>query len=180
LNFGGTFSRQDSVSDITRRNFTLFYGREMTKRKDWFWMASAGNQENSQLGLDNAVSAGTGPGRFVVQSNRVGLALWLAPAIRREKYANDDPRTVYPLALVADFQLFSWAGLSTDLSSRLSAGPVLTDQGRWQINWNVYLNRELLNQLYLTIGITEIYDSKPPIDTNKNDFSLTSSLGWTF
>ena len=108
------------------------------------------------------------------------LATWVAPTVRRENYEDAAPRTTYPLAFVGDFQLFSWAGMSTDLSSRLSVAPVLNDAGRWQIGFNVYLNRELLNQLYLTIGITEIYDSKPPTDTNNNDFSLTSSLGWTF
>jgi hypothetical protein len=180
FNCDGTFSRQDSVSNITRRNFTFFYARELTDRTDWFWAVTARNQENSQLGLDNALSVGTGPGRFMTQSNRVVLALWVAPAIRRESYVNTDPRTTYPLTMVADFQLFNWAGMSTDLSSRLSAAPVLNDSGRWQIGFTANLNRELLNQLYLTIGITEIYDSKPPTDTNKNDFSLTSSLGWTF
>jgi len=178
--FNGTFSRQDSVSNITRRNFTFFYSRELANRTGWFWAVTAGNQANSQLGLDNALSAGTGPGRLLIQSNRVVLGAWVAPAVRRENYENVDPRTTYPLMFVGDFQLFNWAGLSTDLSSRLSAAPVLNDSGRWLINFTVNLNRELLNQLYLTIGITEIYDSKPPTDTNNNDFSLTSSLGWTF
>jgi hypothetical protein len=180
LNINATFSRQDSISNITRRNFTFFYARELSTRKDWIWVATAGNQENSQLGLDNAISLGTGPGRIVIQSNRVDLIFWVAPAIRREDYGANPPRTVYPLSFVGDFQLFSWAGMSTDLSSRLSAGPVLNDSNRWQISFTANLNRELLNQLYLTIGITEIYDSNPPFDTNKNDFSLTTSLGWTF
>jgi hypothetical protein len=180
LNFNGTFSRQDSVSDISRRSFTLFYSREVTKKTGWFWAVTAGNQANSQLGLDNALSAGTGPGRFLIQSNRVVLGAWIAPTVRREDYEDVAPRTAYPLAFGGDFQLFSWAGMSTDLSSRLSVAPVLNDSGRWLINFSVYLNRELLNQLYLTIGITEIYDSKPPTDTNNNDVSLTSSLGWTF
>ena len=181
FSFNGTFSRQDSVSNITRRNFTFFYSRELAKVKtEWFWAVTAGNQANSQLGLENALSAGTGPGRYFIQSNRVNVAAWVAPAIRRENYENIDPRAAYPLMFVGDFQLFSWAGMSTDLSSRLTVAPVLNDSGRWQINFTANINRELLNQLYLTVGVTEIYDSSPPTDTNKNDFSLTSSLGWTF
>lgn len=42
------------------------------------------------------------------------------------------------------------------------------------------MSRELVSNLYLNIGITEVYDSKPPNDANKNDFSITSSLGWSF
>ncbi len=176
LNFNGTFSRQDSVSNITRRNLTFFYAREVTKRTGWFWAVTADNQANSQLGLQNAVSVGTGPGLFIIQSNGLDLVTWVSPAVRREDYVNEDPRTTIPLAFVGDFQLFNWAGMSTDLSSRLSVAPVLNNSGRWQINFTANLNRELLNQLYLTIGVTEIYDSKPPSNTNKNDFSLTPSL----
>jgi hypothetical protein len=73
-----------------------------------------------------------------------------------------------------------WSGLSTDLSSRLVISPILDDSGRWQITFVSSLSRELVSSLYLSIGITEIYDSRPPADANKNDFSFTSSLGWSF
>jgi hypothetical protein len=178
LTYDGTFSRQDSVSNITRRDFRFDYSNLLSK--NWFWGITAANSENSQLGLENATQVGIGPGRFLVQSNRVELMAALVPYIRRETYVNDAPRTTAPLAVVADFELFNWAGMSTDLSSRLSVAPVLNDSGRWQVSFNAKVKRELLNQLYLTVGVVEIYDSKPPSNTNKNDFSLSSSLGWSF
>ena len=66
------------------------------------------------------------------------------------------------------------------MSSRLVISPILDDSGRWQITFVTSLSRELVSSLYLSIGVTEIYDSRPPTDANKNDFSFTSSLGWTF
>jgi hypothetical protein len=84
-----------------------------------------------------------------------------------------------PLAFARDFELFSWAGLSSDLSSPLVVAPVLNDAGRWQIDFTVSLKRELFTDFYLTIGVTEYFDSDPPTDANKNDFSLNTSLGWT-
>jgi hypothetical protein len=108
------------------------------------------------------------------------LTTWIGPFYRRENYEGEDPRTAVPLALATDFELFSWAGLSTDLSSRLVVAPVLNDAGRWQIDFTAQLKREVLNNLYLTIGVTEYFDSSPPTDANKNDFSLNTSLGWTF
>jgi len=48
------------------------------------------------------------------------------------------------------------------------------------IHFNTRLKQELLSLLYLTVGINEVFDSNPPGDANKNDFSLTTSLGWTF
>ena len=77
--------------------------------------------------------------------------------------------------------LLNWSGLSTDLSSRLSIQPVLNDSGRWRISFSIDLTQEILNLLYLTVGLNEEYDSKPPsADANKNDFRITTSLGWTY
>jgi len=178
LTLNGSFSRQDSASTISRRDLGLWWAREYSKV--WIWSVAAQLQENSQLSLDFSFAIGTGPGRFFVNTNRVALVTWIGPFYRRENYEGEDPRTAVPLALATDFELFSWAGLSTDLSSRLVIAPVLNDSGRWQIAFIAQLNRELLNNLYLNIGLTEYFDSSPPADANRNDFSINTSLSWTF
>lgn len=178
LLFNGTFSRQDSTEDINRRNLTGLYAREFNNQ--WFWAAAGSADRNSQLSLDYAWSLGTGPGRFLILSNKVNLGSWIGLNYRREKYVGDDARSTIPVSLATDFQWFSWSGLSTDISSRLVISPIVNDSGRWQINFTASIKQEVLNQLYLTVGITEFYDSKPPTQTNKNDFSITTSLGWTF
>jgi hypothetical protein len=178
LTFDGSFSRQDEASTISRRDLGLWWAREYSKV--WFWSVAAQLQENSQLSLDFSVAIGTGPGRVFINTNRVYLTTWIGPFYRRENYEGEDPRTAVPLALATDFELFSWAGLSTDLSSRLVVAPVLNDAGRWQINFTAQLKREILNNFYLTIGVSEYFDSDPPTDANKNDFSLNTSFSWTF
>lgn len=178
LTLDASFSSQDSVSDISRASLGLWWSKEF--RNVWFWSVAAGTQQNSQLSLDLAVSIGTGPGRIFISSNKVLLTSWIGPVFRKEKYTGEDSRLAIPLSLVTDFEWFTWAGLSTDLSSRLTIAPVLNDAGRWQINFTANLKRELFNDLYLTIGVTESFDSSPPVDANKNDFSLNTSLGWTF
>jgi putative salt-induced outer membrane protein YdiY len=178
LTFNGSFSRQDEASTISRRDLDLWWTREYSKV--WFWSVAGQLQENSQLSLDFSVAIGTGPGRIFINTNRVILTTWIGPFYRREIYEGEDPRTAVPLALATDFELFSWAGLSTDLSSRLVVAPVLNDAGRWQINFTAQLKREILNNFYLTIGVSEYFDSDPPTDANKNDFSLNTSFSWTF
>ena len=178
LRFDGSFSRQDSVSDIQRRDLAIFYGREFSKM--WFLGVTSSAQRNTQLSLDLAFSIGAGPGRVLIATNRVSLTTWVGPFFRRELYLDEDPRNTVPLSAVTDFQWFSWSGLSTDLSSRLTISPILNNSGRWQIRFNARLKQELLSLLYLTVGINEVFDSNPPGDANKNDFSLTTSLGWSF
>jgi len=58
---------------------------------------------------------------------------------------------------------------------------VLNDRGRWRISFSANLSQEIVSALYLRIGVVEEYDSEPPSATaHKNDFSFTTSLGWTY
>jgi hypothetical protein len=178
LEFDGTFSSQDSVSDIQRRKLTAIYGRALSDR--WFWAASAAGASNSQLNLERSWTFGTGPGRFFVLSNKILLGSWLGIYYRNERYTGDDPRSTLPLSLITDLEWFNWSGLSTDLSSRLVVSPILNDAGRWQISFTAQMKHELLSLLYITVGVNEYYDTSPPADANQNDFSVTTSIGWTF
>jgi len=179
LLLNGTFSRQDSVSDITRGTARLTYLRELSGL--WFAGFGASAEQNSQLSLEVRGAIGGGVGRFLIANNRMELGTLLMLSYNRERFTGEEARNSVPLGLVTDFQFFNWSGLSTDVSSRLSIQPVLNDTGRWRISFTVNLTQEVLNQLYLRIGLAEEYDSKPPsADANKNDFSITTSLGWTF
>ena len=175
----GTFSRQDSVSDITRGTARLMYIREL--KGMWFLGFSAAAEQNSQLSLDIRGSIGGGPGRFFIANSRMELGTIVGIGYNRERFTGEEARNTLPLGLITDFQFFDWSGLSTDLSSRLSIQPVLNDQGRWRISFSANLTQEILNLLYLRIGVVEEFDSKPPsVDANKNDFRITTSLGWTY
>ena len=179
LLLNGTFSRQDSVSDITRGTARLTYIREM--KGLWFVGFAASAEQNSQLSLDIRGSMGGGPGRFFIANSRMELGSIMTIGYSRERFTGEEARNTVPLGLITDFQFFNWSGLSTDLSSRLSIQPVLNDSGRWRIGFSANLTQEILNLLYLRIGVVEEYDSQPPsADANKNDFSITTSIGWTY
>jgi hypothetical protein len=179
LLLNGTFTGQDSVSNITRGTARLVYIREV--KGMWFVGASVAAEQNSQLSLDIRGSIGGGPGRFFIANNRMELGTMVGIGYSRERFTGDEARNTVPLALVTDYQFFNWSGLDTDLSSRLSIQPVLNDQGRWLISFAAYLTQEILGDLYLRIGVVEEYDSEPPsAGANKNDVSITTSLGWTY
>ena len=179
LGLDGSFSRQDSVADITRGTAELIYARELQNL--WFLGFVVSAEQNSQLSLDIRGAIGGGPGRIFVANNKMELSALLAIAYNRERFTGEEARNSIPIGLATDFQFFNWSGLSTDLSSRLSIQPVLNDSGRWRISFSIDLTQEILNLLYLTVGLDEEYDSKPPsADANKNDFRITTSLGWTY
>jgi hypothetical protein len=72
-------------------------------------------------------------------------------------------------------------GLTTTLSNTLVVVPVISQGGRWRITNVTAFKREIITDFYFNVSLNEFFDSKPPTeDTNKNDFSVTTSFGISF
>ena len=179
LKYDFTFSRQDETEDIRRAQSGLSRLSQLADR--WFWTVLLTGETNSQLSLDYRVTVGGGGGRFLVQSNKLDLAVWLGPAYSWERFVGEPSDSSFPFMVASDLTYFTWGALSTTISSNLNVMPILDDWGRWRINFNATASREVLKNLYLNLSVTEVFDSRPTsADANKNDFSFTTSIGWTF
>jgi hypothetical protein len=179
LDYNATFSRQDSTDDISRYTATLTHLRQLQER--WFWLLAVGGESNSQLSLDFRATFAAGVGRFIKQSNKLDLAVWVGPSYSREQFTGEPPDNSIPLILAADFEYFTWGALDTNVSSQLSVLPILDQWGRWRINFALSVKQEVLKNFYVNVGVNDAFDSDPTAaDANTNDFSLTTSFGWTF
>jgi len=59
--------------------------------------------------------------------------------------------------------------------------PSLTDGGRVRLELNSKYSRELVGDFTWNVSLFESYDSRPPVeDTQRNDFGINSTLGWSF
>jgi len=174
-----SFSRQDSVANISKLNTSFVYQRELPKQ--WYVLGLVSGEQNSQMSLDMRASAGGGPGRFLVQSNTLTLATTVGLGYSRERFTDQDGDNVFEGFVRADFALFSLGGLTTNLTSNLTVLPVFNQAGRWRITSVTSFKREIITDFYFNVSLNEFYDSQPPTeDTNKNDFSVTTSFGISF
>ena len=178
LDFDYTYGRQDDVDDIVRLEASLANFRQFADR--WFFLGFLSTSRNSQMSLEFRGTVGGGLGRFLVQKNRMNLSAWIAPGVSYEEFTDEPGDTSFPLALATDFRIFIWDPLKTELTNRLVVSPILDDWGRWRVNFYLDATKEIWSDFYLALGINEVYDSRPPRDTNKNDFSLTTSIGYSF
>jgi len=179
LVFNATFSRQDDTNDIERYSATLSNLRQL--EDNWFWLIGLAGNRNSQLSLDFRGTVAGGVGRYFVRSNKLDLGLWIGPAYSREQFTGESPDNSIPLILAADAEYFTWGALDTNVSSQLSVTPILNQWGRWRLNFSLTASREVVSNIYVNVGVTEAYDSEPTAaDANKNDFSFTTSFGWSF
>lgn len=178
FNFSGRYSAQDEASNISRTDVGLGYARELGHL--WFLAFAAAARRNTQLSLDRAMVLLGGLGRFLVATNRTTVGSYIAPGYRRERYVDQEAQTALPLSVVTDVQWFTWAGRTSDLSSRLVISPVLNVAGRWLIDFTLSYRQEIVKDLTFKFGINEAFDSSPPGTSNTNDLSFSTALGWEF
>ncbi len=63
----------------------------------------------------------------------------------------------------------------------LAVLPSLSDSGRVRVEFRSRLRREIVKDFFLSLSLYDSYDSDPPvIGVERNDWGLTSSLGWSF
>lgn len=179
LTYNASFSRQDSVANIERAQLGISRARQFESL--WFWIVALAAERNSQLSLDYRWTVSAGAGRLLVQSNKFDFSVWAGPAFAREQFTGESPDNSIPFVLAANAYYFTWGTLDTTLSSQLQVSPILDQWGRWRVNYTLNASRDLFQNFNLNLGITESYDSDPTsADAQKNDFSITTTLGWTF
>jgi putative salt-induced outer membrane protein YdiY len=179
LSASASLDRRDDADNITELTTQLLYQKDFGRR--WFYLGSISAEENSQLELDLRTTVLGGFGRYLIRSNRVVLAVAGGAGYSRENYEATDDINSWPGIFIADFEFFSWGGLESDLSSRLTVLPIMDQWGRWRVNFVTDLRHEIAKDFYINVGLNESFDNEPPTETaNKNAFTVSTSLGWSF
>ena len=180
LNGTTYFQRQDSVS-LTSRNDISLQGQRLFGNH-WSGLIFASLEENSQLSLDLRKTIGLGGSRELVHTNSMTLSVVASLAYANEDYADDEGATnTIQAPLYGDFSFFLFDSPKTDISSTLSVMPILSDLGRWRIDFTARLSYELISDFTVGFRFFDNFDSRPPsVDAKTNDYGLTFSIGYTF
>ena len=176
--FSGSFSRQDSASDIRQYNLPVVYQRQLPRR--WFIAGLMNFQSNTQLSLDLRSSLIGGVGNRLAETDRLEFSLWAGLGGSRESFDDEDASTTFDGLVAANFDVFVFGNLDTSITSSLAAVPVLNEWPRVRLQFNGRFRHELVNNLYISFAIAEYFDSRPPSDTEKNSITFNTSVGWSF
>jgi hypothetical protein len=171
--------RQNDTEEVTRNNARLQGGRLLKNR--WTVSALVAMEQNSELELDVRSSIGAGPGRTLIQSNRIDWGVIVALAASREKPTGQDPFSSLEFLAATDFRWFLFGDHKTDLRTSVSLLPSLTEWGRMRINIDTSFKRDLIKDLYLSLTFWDDYDSGAGIDgMGVNDLGLTFGVGYSW
>ena len=172
---------QDSVSNTNRQDATLSYARSFGE-EGWFWTALGAVESNAELSLDARGTVGAGIGSFFIETNRFRFATWAGAGYIRERYVDQSAGNAGAGIVELLFEFFTEAERDTDISASFYTLPVFTQAGRVRLEGNAVAKQELFKDFFFKFRIFGSYDSQPPTagETNKSDFGVTTSLGWTF
>ena len=132
-------------------------------------------------GISLRASAGGGPGYRMLKSPRQELTVLGGLVLVRE-VPLEEPASTDALALAAtNYSLFlnEYPKTNVDVANHLRFG--LSEPGRFLLDLNASVRRELWRDFYIAGSLYDSYDNRPPASsTIKNDVGVTLTLGWTF
>jgi putative salt-induced outer membrane protein YdiY len=177
-----SFSGQSDAEDTTRESLSADYSRILTTK--YFATGLSTLLSSSQQELDLRVTFGGAFGRTLIRTDRTAFASALGLVVSREKYTASststatNPETTSELLGTLDFTNFKFDSYS--VSSNLRIYPSLSTWGRVRLGSETNVSWEFIKDLYWNLRVYENFDSKPPINAPKNDFGITTGLGWKF
>jgi uncharacterized protein DUF481 len=174
-----TLSSQPEVEDTRRSNLALSYERRFENR--WVAIVRGQLEQNRELGFDLRSSAAAGGGRYLVQKRQDRLLAGLGLSVNREKPVEGETTTNVEATAVLAYDRFSYDFPKVDVSVVVAGFASLNEGGRYRLDTDVQLKRELIKDFYATLRGYESYDSRPATEgAARNDYGITFALGWSF
>ncbi len=180
LKVSSILSNRDEGEDVRRSTGSFEFSRFISPK--WDTLAVGIAEQNEELGLDLRTTLSAGMRRHLVRSNSSNFSAVLAAAVNRELYLGPEGEQ-YNLEAVAglEFEKFSFDDPEVDFTVSLSVLPSLSESGRVRMEFESRLRRELVEDFFLVLSVYDSYDSDPPVqEVERNDWGLTTSLGWSF
>ncbi|HEY7289134.1 MAG TPA: DUF481 domain-containing protein [Vicinamibacterales bacterium] len=179
-----TFSGQSDGTSTSRNTINIL--NQLRLRPKWFGVALVDLLNSEQQDLDLRTTLGGAIGRWLVLTSKTEFAALGGVVYTHEQYSappdptqpgSDITNNVEAL-LGLDLSIFHFKTMQ--INSKFTVYPSITTFGRVRLNYAPTLNLEIAHNLYWSFTLYENYDSRPPVNANKNDFGVTNSIGWKF
>jgi hypothetical protein len=170
---------EQKEQDISQRELVAVnYQRFRTNR--WFteWVMSG--EKNDELGINSRYLAGIGLGRYLTQTNKNQFSLVAGLVATRESFTSSEGSTTNAEGRISIKYLHRSIIPESDVSFTTDIYPLLEDLSTFRAESNLTFRREFIKDLFLDISIYHSYLSDPTEDAEKEDYGVTTSLGYRF
>lgn len=174
------FNTQEGAESTSQNNLSLVLVQAGKKR--WGGFETGQLESNPAQGYDLRSILGGGATNFLIESSRQLLNLNLGAVFNREEVTDSPDVNQSVEALVgAAFRRFKRGSHSPSVQLSLTTFTSVTDSPRFRAALNFNLGWKIVGDLTFNFQVTDNYDSNPPgEDSNSNNLSLVTSVGYTF
>jgi hypothetical protein len=170
----------DSAGGESERYGLQGVGKRFLRERD-LYLGMLNLARNTELDLDLRALAGGLVGRYFVQTNRAEWTGGVGLAVSTEQYGSGERLESVEGVLATEFSIFRYDFPETDIGGSLTVLPSLTDAGRVRAEAELSLKYEFLDDLFFELKLYGAYDSRQPgTNASASDYSLTTSLGYSF
>jgi hypothetical protein len=172
-------TQQPEVEDTRRSSFTLSYARLFSNRHRAF--AQGALEQNRELGFDLRSSVVGGWAYMLARDARNELLGGAGFALNREKPVEGESTTNAELMGGFDWANFAYDFPNTDIQVGAFGYLGLNQWGRFRLEANASLRREVFADFYVGVKAYESYDSQPATEgAQENDWGVSLTLGYSF
>jgi len=180
LDFSATTSDSAGADSSQRHSLFLDYRRLRPDR--WITTGTIQLTRNDQLGIDLRTSIGAGGGRILRQTNSTHLLVESGLLLSRENVAGglESEDSVEAVGTVR-WDWFRYDLPELDLSTTFQLIPSLSVSGRVRSEVEIKFSWEFIDDFFWIMRFYNSSDNKPSDPTaEKNDYGVTTSIGWNF
>ena len=178
LSLSSTITDQPGAETTKRQSLGMNYSRFRANR--WFtdWFATV--EQNEELGINSRVSVGGGLGRYLVQTNRNQLSLLGGLNLNRESFTTSEPSANNPEAKLSVKYLHRSTVPESNVTLTGNVFVRLDDPDTYRSETDLSFRREFVDDLIFDLTLYYSSLSDPPPGAAKDDYGVTTSLGYSF
>ncbi|HSD74643.1 MAG TPA: DUF481 domain-containing protein [Steroidobacteraceae bacterium] len=178
IDVNSTTSPDQGTQDRDKIAFAYQWLRESRN----YWAGLASLERNEELGIESRLQLGGGFGRYVRQTPYSEVTAFAGATFTKEWVTGaENGQESGEGVLGGSWRIFRLNTPKTTLTSQLVLYPSITESGRYRGAADVSLRKEIIKDFFLELSFYYDYDSQPPGEaTAKDDYSITTSLGYTF
>lgn len=169
---------QDDTETRNRTNVRGNYQRFGNNRwfTDWF----TGWERHDELGIRSRLSGGAAVGRFMVQTNSNQLSLTGGLNVTHTQFIGDDPTTETAEGRIQVRYLYRRLEPEANITFTTNIYPLLEDPSRYRTETELIFRREFVEDLFFDVTLSHSYTSDPPTAASKTDYTMTTSIGYSW
>ena len=172
-------TQQPEAEDTQRIAIALGYTRILKDRHRLYTLGMF--EQNQELGFDLRSSLIGGWSYALARSRKNLLTGGAGLAVNREKPLEGESTTNLETVFGFNYENFAYDFPNTDIQIRMLGFLGLDQWGRYRLEVNASLRRELFSDFYIGFKAYESYDSEPATEgASKNDWGLSLTLGYSF